>query len=94
MKIEDKLAVNKYDIDRDSHITIHEDVCRSCPDQPCLSACPAGCFSLVDGGILFSLKDVSSAGAAGSSVRKGRSIGHCPALVLVFATNMVKEACF
>ncbi len=71
MKIEDKLAVNKYDIDRDSHITIHEDVCRSCPDQPCLSACPAGCFSLVDGGILFSFEGCLECGSCRIVCAKG-----------------------
>ena len=33
---EDKLAVNKYDIDRDVHIKIHEDICQTCEAHYCL----------------------------------------------------------
>ncbi len=44
--IEDKLAVNKYDIDRDVHIKIKENICQTCNIRSCLYACPAGCFKL------------------------------------------------
>lgn len=54
MRIEDKLAVNKYDIDREVHISIDKDICQSCKHHPCLYVCPAGCFTLVEGHVTFS----------------------------------------
>jgi ferredoxin like protein len=52
--IEDKLAVNKYDIDQDVHIRIKEDICENCAEHPCLSICPADCFKLKEDHITFS----------------------------------------
>ena len=48
MKIEDKLAVNKFDVDKEVHIRIHEDACKECSDNPCLYVCPADCFKLTE----------------------------------------------
>ena len=52
--IEDKLAVNKYDIDREVHIRLHEDTCERCNGHYCLYVCPASCFKLRDEHITFS----------------------------------------
>jgi ferredoxin like protein len=46
MKIEDKLALNKFDIDREVHIRLKENVCEECEGHPCLYTCPADCFKL------------------------------------------------
>jgi len=54
VRIEDRLAVNKYDIDRDIHIAVNPDVCTKCHSRTCLYVCPAGCFTLVDGRLNFS----------------------------------------
>lgn len=52
--IEDKLAVNKYDIDEEIHIRILEDVCKNCHKQTCVYTCPADCFKLREEKITFS----------------------------------------
>ncbi len=46
MKIEDKLAVNKFDIDKDVHIQLKEEACKNCDVHSCLYVCPADCFKL------------------------------------------------
>lgn len=53
-KIEEKLAVNKFDVDKEVHIRIKEDKCLECEEHPCLYACPAGCFKFVEDHITFS----------------------------------------
>jgi ferredoxin like protein len=63
VKIEDKLAVNKYDIDRESHVRINEETCRSCIDQSCIYICPAGCFKTVEEKIMFSFEGCLECGS-------------------------------
>jgi ferredoxin like protein len=47
MKIEDKLFLNRYRVDEESHLKIRDgDLCRDCRDQPCLYLCPANVYRL------------------------------------------------
>lgn len=55
-RVEDKLAVNKYDVDKDIHIHLIEDICRECQEHFCLKACPASCFKLSEDRITFSFE--------------------------------------
>jgi ferredoxin like protein len=42
VKLEDKLFLNRFKRDEQSHIAIvSDDVCRRCPDKPCTIVCPA-----------------------------------------------------
>ena len=61
--IEDKLAVNKYDIDREVHIRISEDICKKCDEHPCLYVCPADCFKLKDAHITLSYEGCLECGS-------------------------------
>lgn len=63
ISIEDKLAVNKYDVDRDFHIRIREDICQACEGHYCLYVCPAGCFKLGEGHITFSYEGCLECGS-------------------------------
>ena len=69
--IEDKLAVNKYDIDRDVHITINEDTCEACEGHPCFFICPADCYKLVRGRISFSYEGCLECGSCRIVCDKG-----------------------
>ena len=53
-RIEDKLAVNKYDIDKEVHINVNNEICQLCKHHNCVYACPAGCYKLSQGHIVFS----------------------------------------
>ena len=61
--IEDKLAVNKYDVDKDVHIRVNEDICKTCERHYCLYACPADCYKLTDGRITFSYEGCLECGS-------------------------------
>lgn len=61
--IEEKLAVNKYDIDQEVHIRIDEDICKKCDKHECIYACPADCFKLTEGHITFSFEGCLECGS-------------------------------
>jgi len=69
--IEDKLAVNKYDIDREVHISLHEDICKKCDTHYCLYVCPASCFKLMEEHITFSYKGCLECGSCQIVCDKG-----------------------
>lgn len=61
--IEDKLAMNKYDIDAEVHISIREDICKKCNSRYCLYCCPANCFKLMGEHITFSYEGCLECGS-------------------------------
>jgi len=69
--IEDKLAVNKYDIDKEVHIRINEDVCEKCKEFPCLYTCPADCFKQTEEHITFSYEGCLECGSCQIVCDKG-----------------------
>lgn len=62
-KIEDKLAVNKFDVDEQVHIRIDEDKCKPCSEWDCVYACPAGCFTQKEDHITFSYEGCLECGS-------------------------------
>ena len=73
MKVEEKLALNKFDIDREVHIRVDEEKCKSCNLKPCLYACPAECYTIrAEGGHLtFSYEGCLECGSCRFSCDKG-----------------------
>lgn len=71
MTIEDRLALNKYDVDREPHIRLKEEVCQACEDYPCLYVCPAECFQLRDGHIRFSYEGCLECGSCRIGCERG-----------------------
>ena len=70
MKIEDKLALNKFDIDREVHITLEETKCQGCDWKPCLYACPAECYVLREDHVTFSYEGCLECGSCRISCPK------------------------
>jgi len=68
--IEEKLAVNKYDIDKDVHVRIRDDICKTCDKHYCLFVCPANCFKLTEGHITFSFEGCLECGTCRISCDK------------------------
>lgn len=62
-KVEDKLAVNKFDIDREVHIRLREEACQNCEDRPCMSTCPADCFKRMPDHISFAYEGCLECGS-------------------------------
>jgi ferredoxin like protein len=61
--IEDKLAVNKYDVDKEVHIRINENICNKCEEHYCVPACPADCFKESEGHITLSYEGCLECGS-------------------------------
>ena len=53
MRIEDKLALNVFELDKEPHITIDEGLCKDCSEKPCLRCCPAKLYKFEEGKMLF-----------------------------------------
>ncbi|MCX5992073.1 MAG: 4Fe-4S dicluster domain-containing protein [Chloroflexi bacterium] len=53
MTIEQRLALNTYEVDTEPHIRLKEEICRQCERQSCLYVCPAECFKAREGKISF-----------------------------------------
>jgi len=71
VSIEDKLAVNKYDVDKDVHIKVNEDICKVCENRPCLYVCPAECYKLREGHVTFSYEGCLECGSCRIICDKG-----------------------
>jgi ferredoxin like protein len=46
MKIEEKLAIDAFKNDTESHITVNQETCRTCAERFCIYACPADLYEL------------------------------------------------
>lgn len=62
-RIEDKLAVNKYDFDTEVHISINKEICQLCRHHHCLYACPAGCYTELEGHVTYSYEGCLECGS-------------------------------
>jgi len=72
LKVEDKLALNKFNIDREVHIRVEEGKCGGCDFKPCIYACPAECYVLhPDGHVTFSYEGCLECGSCRFSCEKG-----------------------
>ena len=46
MKIDEKLAIDAFRPDKESHITINQEICRTkCKNRQCLSLCPGHLYA-------------------------------------------------
>jgi len=71
LNVEDKLAVNKYDVDREVHIQVDGEVCQACEERYCLYVCPADCYKLVEGHVTFSYEGCLECGSCRIACRRG-----------------------
>ncbi|MGC8969234.1 MAG: ferredoxin family protein [Conexivisphaera sp.] len=54
MKVEDLLQRTSWDVDPRPHIRLDASKCVACPTRACVRMCPAGCYTEVEGSIVFS----------------------------------------
>jgi len=69
--IADKLALNKYDVDKEAHIRLKEDICQECELRSCLYVCPAECFKLREGKVSFDYEGCLECGSCQISCANG-----------------------
>lgn len=46
MKIEEKLAIDAFKNDAESHITLDQEKCKTCRERFCIYSCPASLYEL------------------------------------------------
>ncbi len=54
MRIDDLLQRDVWDVDHRPHIEVDSEKCMECASKPCLTSCPAGCYILAGGRVVFS----------------------------------------
>ena len=52
LRIEERLALTKFEIHGKPHITVDEEKCETCSEKPCVVACPAGLYTVDENGKL------------------------------------------
>lgn len=62
--IKNKLGVTTWvtDSHKNAHISINSKICDECPHRLCIAACPAKCFTIIDGRIAFQFEDCLECG--------------------------------
>ncbi len=71
MKIEEKLALNKFDVDQEAHIKLKEEICQKCEWRICLYICPAECYTLREDKISFDYEGCLECGSCQIACDKG-----------------------
>lgn len=64
LEIKARLGTTSYNFDtpENAHITIDQEICKTCPHQMCMFGCPAGCFTVIDGVMHFQYEDCVECG--------------------------------
>ena len=44
LSLDDRLGLDKYEIDEQSHISVDHSCCKKCELKPCLTVCPAAVY--------------------------------------------------
>jgi ferredoxin like protein len=70
-RLEDKLGTLRYNFDKEPHIFVNSEICKTCKLKPCILACPAGCFKTEDGKLIFQYEDCIECGTCKKVCPKG-----------------------
>ncbi|MET1128440.1 MAG: 4Fe-4S binding protein [Thermoproteota archaeon] len=54
LRVDDLLQRNVWDVDHRPHIVVDYEKCQACDTKPCTLLCPCGCYTVVEGRLLFS----------------------------------------
>ena len=85
MKITEKLALDAFKNDKDTHITLDQKICHTCKERFCIYACPANLYSLNERGRWWSNSPVVwNVAPARSPVSMALSNGNIPGVDSVF----------
>ena len=71
MKIDDKLALNLFHVDKDAHIKVNEEICRKCPHQICTYVCPVENYTLDGDKVVFSWEGCLECGTCNIACDQG-----------------------
>ncbi len=62
--VKSKLGVIEYETDAEehAHITIDPRICEQCPHRRCVAGCPAQCYEVIEGKMIFRYEDCVECG--------------------------------
>jgi len=63
MAVEDKLSTTRFNVDAKLNISVHTEICATCPGKPCLYVCPVQNYVLTDGKLESSWQGCLECGA-------------------------------
>ncbi|RLE76230.1 MAG: ferredoxin family protein [Thermoprotei archaeon] len=52
LSIEERLALDVFNVDKEPHIIVDTEKCKECETKPCLYVCPANLYTLEENGEL------------------------------------------
>lgn len=79
VKIDDKLFLNSYNVDTESHLAMKElSVCENCEKNICLKICPAHVYEIKDHKITISYEGCLECGACRISCPHDNIDWKCP----------------
>lgn len=63
LSIEERLGLNNYQVDDQPHIIVKQELCATCDWRACVYVCPAECYRLEDGKVIFSYEGCLECGS-------------------------------
>jgi ferredoxin like protein len=72
LEIKQRLGLIGYNIDKEyEHIHVTPEICAKCPHYFCTYACPAQCFTLVEGRLVYRYEDCVECGTCDIACDQG-----------------------
>ncbi len=71
LSVEQRLGLNSFDTDEDSHIKVNREFCKERDVKILLRVCPARCFTLASGELVFSRLGCLECGACRAAASPG-----------------------
>ena len=71
LNVEQRLGLNSFDTDEESHIKVNRELCREWDIKILLRICPASCFTLTSGELVFSRLGCLERGACRAAASLG-----------------------
>ena len=71
LSLEQRLGLNKSELDKESHIAVDIDRCHICTTKVCLSVCPAEVYRLEDEKIVFNHENCIECGTCSIACKSG-----------------------
>ncbi|MCL4326307.1 MAG: 4Fe-4S binding protein [Candidatus Thermoplasmatota archaeon] len=80
IEIKNRLGVVKYITDNEkyAHITVDTTICEHCPHYFCTYSCPAQCFKIMGGKLVFIYEDCIECGTCAIACDQGAVTWHNP----------------
>jgi len=63
ISVDDRLGLNRFEIDEEPFITVETELCRLCELKPCLYVCPAQVYRWEDGQLIYNIEGCLELGA-------------------------------